>query len=355
MAIQFTDYANIPVREGQQYDILTPLLKGFEFGRSIPAGMREAESERLKQELQRQQNELFRPTKEAEISLSKAQEKNQLAQALMHEQQSQNPILNPHLTPTMRELAAVHGFGTPAFYKALAETHGIIEGEGVPQNAVPLRALSANERNVTVQQMQSNMKMANGMERSYKILSEMDEILEKHPKMADYISTALVDPEKAKTVLGQLKRKGVNKEDLAAIEKFNKLSADLVIQGGQALGGSSKWSDARQQLIEAAKPVSGNTYDANKFVIRHMREYMKYGEPMRKDYQNAFKNRYALYTVPEDYEVEDQARAIGQAQQESGVGNPPPKPGAHGAGAQEAGKPVGRLGLVKRIAEDRGE
>ena len=280
-------------------DVLPNVLQGYKIAKEPARMERQREKEELANRLGEVEAEFARPNAQSKLGLSEAQRKNQLAQAMLSEFTAKNPSVNPHLTPTQRELAAIHGFGTPEYTKALGEQYGIIEGANVPQGAIPLAAMGANERNAAVKDMTAELKKSQEATKAVKRANEMLQLIEQHPNMADYFSTALVDPNK-KGFFQQLKRIGVDKKDLAALEKFNKLSSDLVLHGSQAFGGQ-KFTDARQALLEAAKPSSRNTDEANRYVLNNIIDDLSPYEGYGKALQGGFQNRYYVPPVPEDY------------------------------------------------------
>lgn len=299
MATQFTDFTNAKTHEDDYSgiaDLLPNILSGYKAAREPKRISQEEQKRELMNELLGTQNKYAGREAESNIELK-------LAQALHARQQASNPG-GGTMTPRQKELHDLYGDG-PEYQAALKRQYGIIEGAEVPEGAVPLDTLSPGERNEATKRMRNELTKANDLTKAHKTLDEMQKIMESHPNMADYFSVALVDPNKKQSLFTQLKRTGVNKEDLAAVEKFTKLSNDLVLSAGNAMGNKA-FTDAKLKVIEQAKPNARNTDEANRFVINYMKEdfepYVGYGKAI----QHGLKNRYEVLEDPEQYRPKKQ-------------------------------------------------
>lgn len=228
-----------------------------------------------------------------------------------------------HLTPKQKELADIYGYGTPEYASALKRQYGVIDGADIPAGAVPLDTMSPGERNEATKIMRQNLTKSNDLSKAHKTLSEMQKIMNEHPNMADHFASALVDPTQKSSIFGQLKRIGADKKDLAAIEKFTKLSNDLILSAGQAMG-SKSFTDAKLKLLEMAKPSARNTDEANKFVIKHMMEEFEPYVGYSKALQHGLQNRYEVLDVPESYRTIDPKVQEVSSQLNSGLKNSKP-------------------------------
>ncbi len=310
MATQFTDFTNAS-RHQDQFggisDLLPNVLAGYKGAREPMRMAQEEEKLRLANELAGTKNQYAGRQEEADLELK-------LAQALHARRQAANPG-GGSLTTTQKELADIYGKDSPEYKAALLRQYGIIEGADVPAGAVPLDTMSPGERNEATKRMRNELTRANDLSKAHKTLEEMQKIMEKHPGMADFFSVALVDPSAKQSFWGQLKRQGVNKEDLAAVEKFNKLSNDLILSAGQAMGAKA-FTDAKLKVIEQAKPNARNTDEANRFVINYMKEdfepYVGYGKAL----QHGLKNRYEVLEDPENYRPKKQQQQLSNSIQQ---------------------------------------
>jgi hypothetical protein len=209
---------------------------------------------------------------------------------------------NYGLTPAQKQAGQLFGAGTPEYNDAIRLQLGLAPTRqqlpsGVPQGSVPYASMpSLKEQSQASNRMHETSAKLNQLEKVRGILEEMRAIQVKHPNLGDYISTSLVDADGKPGLKSKLLRPLVNKSDLAAQEKFNKLSSDLVLHGAQAFGGKA-FTDARQKLMENAKPHFGNTSEANLYVIDKMFKDLDYVPGYKKAVQAGISNRYE---VPDD-------------------------------------------------------
>lgn len=240
----------------------------------------------------------------------------------------QSPI--NHMTPKQKELASLYGYGTPKYQEMLEREHGILRGADVPQGAVPLELMSPGERNEVTKDMRKEQKYAQGQVKVSKIANQMKQILASHPNMADDFAAAIVgDKKDQNTVLNKLRRKGANKKDLAAFEKFSKLSNDLVLHQGEATG--KNFTDAKADIIQKAKPNATNTDEANNYLIDRILHDTEPAKAYNEALKHAFKNRYAIPLDMEDYRGKEVAHEEENLASEMAVSpsnfNPGSKPG----------------------------
>lgn len=211
-----------------------------------------------------------------------------------------------HLTPNQREAADLFGYGTEEYKQELARRGGnpTVNREGIPKEATPFENMNVNERNNTIKDMRAGLAKANNITSAVKILDEMEKIMKEHPNMSEYFTPALLNGEP--TVWEKIKRRipGTDKKALAAVEKFRKLSNDLVLKGAEGLGAKNA-TDARVNMLALTKPGEGNTYEANEYLIKRLRgefdPWVKYGERVKKGLANR-------YSVEQDlnYGIEDE-------------------------------------------------
>lgn len=135
----------------------------------------------------------------------------------------------------------------------------------LPDNGVPFALMGANEKLAASKEITQQQKFAQGQVKVNKIANEMRKIIDEHPNMADDFASAIANAGEKPGVLSKIKRRFANKKDLAAFEKFNKLSNDLILQQGESYG--KNFTDAKATLLAMAKPNPTNTDEANKYLI----------------------------------------------------------------------------------------
>ena len=162
--------------------------------------------------------------------------------------------------------------------------------ENLPDNGVPFALMPKNEQLAASKEIIGQQKFAQGQERVNKIAKDMKDILEKHPGMADEFASALADAGEKPGVIGKLKRKFANKKDLAAYEKFVKLSNDLILQQGESFG--KNFTDAKISLLQMAKPNAANTDEANKYLIDKLLYETTPAQKYREALEKGRKGRY---------------------------------------------------------------
>ena len=174
---------------------------------------------------------------------------------------------------------------------------GEVDENGVPASGVSFDKMKAAEQNRVSKQMADESNKAQKLVKAHRTLTAMKKLVQEHPNMADEMGAVFANPAEQPGFLDQLKRDmalGVgllNKKDLAAYEKFTKLSSELVLDAGEALG-SKNFTDAKLKLIQRSKPSGRMTDEALNYVIDHM---MYDWEPAQ-DYANAIeKGRRGRY------------------------------------------------------------
>ncbi len=210
------------------------------------------------------------------------------------------PTAESKLTGTQKELASLYGYNSPKYKQALAQSLGIVEGANVPDGAVPLRSMSPGERNSYTKEARTEQKFVQGQVKVNRIANQMKSLIEKHPNMADDFAAAIVGDEKERgTMLTKLKRKGVDKSDLAAFEKFSTLSNDLVLKQSESTGRNA--TDSRMEIIGKSKPNAANTDEANHYLIDRILYETEPAKPYNQALKHAFENRYAIPLDIESY------------------------------------------------------
>ncbi len=274
--------------EGQQYENMYTKAKG------------EKAPEFVESEIQRNKNlalmEALKIAHESKYGPLQAQADLEAQQALTRHRNAEAQYAGK--TTTQKDLAAAFGEGTPEYNNALKKSYNVLE-QGGNEIGVPYEQLQAHERTHATKSMESDLKRADSQVASYKKLKSLKDIQLKHPDMSTDFSVAIMNPDKKAGILEAMKRKYlVNKGKLAAIEKFEKLTADLVATGGEAMGGGQRFTDKLQELYKARKPDARNTPEANLFVIDNLMNEMLPGFSYGKDLRHGLKNRIKI--IPDD-------------------------------------------------------
>ncbi len=274
--------------EGQGYENMYSKAKG------------ENAEEFVQSEIQRNKNlalmDALKVAHETKFGPQQAQADLEAQQALTRQRNAEAQYAGK--TTTQRDLAAAFGEGTPEYNKALKKSYNVLE-QGGNEIGVPYEQMPAHERTHATKTMEQDLKRADSQVASYKKLKALKDIQLKHPDMSTDFSVAIMNPDKKTGIIEAMKRKYlVDKNKLAAIEKFEKLTADLVATGGEAMGGGQRFTDKLQELYKARKPDSRNTPEANIFVIENLMNEMLPGFSYGKDLRYGLKNRIKI--IPDD-------------------------------------------------------
>lgn len=152
--------------------------------------------------------------------------------------------------------------------------------------------LSKPEQFDVSKRMRNDLRSAEDVYKADRTLDEMKKIMESYPELSDTLSNILIDP-KSSSIKAKIARSLINKKDRAAIEKFTKLSNDLVLQAGTALG-SKNFTDAKLRVLETAKPTSLNSTEANLFLINKMKEEFSPWKDYASELKKGLKDRYVV-------------------------------------------------------------
>jgi len=155
--------------------------------------------------------------------LNQAQIANYLAQAQQHEAQANNPTKN--MTPAQKELWDI-AQGDPALYqKLLKQKHGYREGIEIRAGGVPLQSMDPGARIKAREAMRSASKEAQGLIKVNKVAQEMKDLVAANPGMGGYFARAILDTSEKPTKIAMLARQFLDKDQITALNKFSKLTA----------------------------------------------------------------------------------------------------------------------------------
>lgn len=130
----------------------------------------------------------------------------------------------------------------------------------------PYGSMTKHEQNFATKDMAKNLEKAEALSDVYGLAKNAKKILADNPKLNEYWSIAMMDPNKTGTLIETIKRDLLMPEkERQAAEKFFKDTATLVALSAQTYGG--RGSDQLRKLIEQGKARFGNTLQANMYVL----------------------------------------------------------------------------------------
>jgi hypothetical protein len=181
----------------------------------------------------------------------------------------------------------------------------------VPPNAIPLRGMETSERQNYRKRQDEDIDKADAARDVDEIAGKMLKIVDKHPKMSEWVTTALMDPENKSGWKEQAAKRFVSdKELLPYVEIFSKYSADLQLQQGRLYGGTKGATDSLRDLIARSKTSAGNTDKAKREVLtgiqKKSKPWIEYGKVARKARTNG---KYAVLFDPDVYGEKDNLTA----------------------------------------------
>jgi len=229
------------------------------------------------------------------------------AQAGLQKQQQENELY-PQIKREEMDLSKAHrrSYGADVDYKnaqaeeinqRLSQSRGMSD---LPDNGVPYSMMGANEKLAASKEVTQQQKLAQGQMKVNKIAYELRKIMEDHPKLADEFSSAFALAGDKPSFLAKTKRNlFANKKDLGAYEKFLKLSNDLILQQGDALG--KNFTDTKATLLAQSKPNPNNTDEANKYLIDKIISETAPAKRYHQALENSRRGRYVPQLNMEAY------------------------------------------------------
>jgi len=218
-----------------------------------------------------------------------------------------------HRTPQQKMAADLSG-GDPEKYQALLKQLSGLPGErreNVPEGATQLEDLSAGERNEQVKRMTEDVKIGKSSEGALKIINELRRIQEQHPNLGNYFATALSKGDEPGWSEWIARKTGaLSEKDVSALQKFRKLSNDLVVKGSESWGG--RITDARMKLLSMTKPGAGNTAEANNYLFDRLEDELSPKVALGKKAKQGLENRYVVYQDFSDEEKPELSNILGQ-------------------------------------------
>lgn len=184
--------------------------------------------------------------------------------------------------------------GDPVLRAKLLKELSKVQGERRPEVPVDANAfenMQPGERQIVVKEMNADLKKANSAASALKLVKEMKKIQDSNPNLSKYFASAIVTDEPG--LWSKIKRNIVGLTDeksLAEIEKFRKLSSELVLKGSENWG--VRPTDARTKLLSLTKPNENNTTEANNYLFNRLEDefepWVAYGEDLKKGLNNRY-------------------------------------------------------------------
>ncbi len=312
----------------------------------------------LNQQMQQGQQDLYQSQANNFIKDLEAQYKEQEilrdlelkhAQALHHKAQASPEHAARQFSPTeaakhMNEYQdAVKKYGPDSFeakfalsaLKGYKNTYGEFADKNEALSQIPgsysLKGQPAGEINKTRAEMRADIPKAQNIIEGARLLDDLDKLIKQYPNLSESYAKIMESPNES--MFGSIKKLLTNKEERAALEKFRKITSELVQKGAQTFGGKA-FTDTRQRLIEQSKASSGLTFEANQYVIKNMRHMFdeKKGRAQKDATKKGLQDNYY---VPFDPEVFGEILSKGAQNSET------PSQGSPDATAQPAEDPLG--------------
>jgi hypothetical protein len=253
------------------------------------------------------------------------------AQALHHEAQASPEHSARQFSPTeakkhMNEYEdAVNKYGKDSFQaqfalsalKGYKNTYGEFSDKHPTLSEIPgsysLKGQPAGDVNKTRAEMKADIPKAQNMIEGSRLLDDLDKLTKEYPNLSESFSKIMESPNES--MFASVKKLFTDKKERAALEKFRKITSELVQKGAITFGGRS-FTDTRQRLIEQSKASSGLTFEANQYVIENMRHL--FDEKKGRAQKDATKlGLQDNYYVPFDPEVFGEILSKGSQNSES--------------------------------------
>jgi hypothetical protein len=238
------------------------------------------------------------------------------AQALHHEAQASPEHAARQFAPTeaskyMNEYKdAVKKHGEDSFeakfalsaLKGYKNTYGEFADKNETLSQIPgsysLKGQPAGEINKTRAEMRADIPKAQNMIEGSRLLDDLDKLTREYPNLSESFSKIMESPNES--MFASVKKLFTNPKERAALEKFRKITSDL-IQKGALTFGNRGFTDARQRLIEQSKASSGLTFEANQYVIENMRHIFdeKKGRAQKDATKKGLQDNYYVPFDPE--------------------------------------------------------
>lgn len=293
---RFLDLSGVrPLSNEGLADFAQNLQKGMQAGAMPEQLRRQAEKERLANALMQIQQKYLPQIYESDIAFKGAQSDLAGQEAEAFRRFGGKP------TPAMIEVSQVYDPGTPKFNQALALKQGFAEvrprPDGVPEDAIMFSEFESKNAVLDQQKrMREDVRRSENMMKAYDTVNEMQKLVEQHPDMADYFQSIIIDPTD-KGFIGKtlrfLSSRLVGKDKLAAIEKMQKLSQDLVIKAGEGLG-AKNFTDMKARMIDISKPGFTNTAESNQFILEKLKNEFQPWGAYKQDLLNGLRKGYSV-------------------------------------------------------------
>jgi len=349
MPINFTDFSRAPLVDNGLGDLIGKAIQGFQAQR-LPGMMnRQQQQEELRNKLLGMRNQYYPQIQEQKLrqgdlaeqtarfnlehlpeEFARKQKESELRQSLLSLKNQFLPethranidLLNARADKARRleastgknsqiynDLAKIYGEGSPEFTKAYQQIRSIPGATTPSSEEVSLADLPKNEQLDQTKRMRNDLRAAHDVKKAVGTLREMRKITEQYPNLSDTLSAVFIDPKKEASITSRIGKTFLDKNERAAVEKYIKLSNDLILQGGQGLG-PKNFTDAKAKILEMAKPYAGATQQANLFVIDNMIRNLEPWEAYAQDLKRGLKERKSIefdlgkYETPEEDEWE---------------------------------------------------
>jgi hypothetical protein len=211
--------------------------------------------------------------------------------------------------------------GTPEFENAMRHVLNVPSGKEYDHPlAIDTQGMTGTEKVRFRDEMNSEISKGDAAVDAIHDAKEMLKILKDNPEMSEWYTTDLFDPAAKASTYARLKRILTDKKDLAELEKFNKLSADLVLRQTALEGGKGGATDQYMQMVSASKANPHYTNNANEFVLNNMIKKYSGRAQYVKDARAAKLKKQILLWDPDYYNNKNEHEK--EAEKEANVTTP---------------------------------
>ena len=179
-----------------------------------------------------------------------------------------------------------------------------------------LNGMPAGDVNKTKAEMRADINKSTQIIEGARLLDDLEKLINEHPNLSESFAKGMESPNEG--WFDSVKKVFTKQKDRAALEKFRKITSELVQKGAMAFGGKT-FTDARQRLIEQSKASSGLTDEANRYVINNMRHIFDKNKGIAQ--KNATKQGLSYnYYVPYDPDVfSDSSESVSEEYSDSDI------------------------------------
>lgn len=213
---------------------------------------------------------------EREVNLSLIQRQDKLDK-IAREEELEREKMNEtkryhdaHLSAMLQKARTNHGEGGIANVSLVEQ---LVQSGEAPANAVPMASLPKNVQLAYHKDMMAEANKGHERQNVLKTLHEMQKLSDEFPDLDTDFNQIFLDPENSRTKsISSLARIGMaDKKSRAAIEKYAKLTSNLVTSKVMSMSGKAVTDVMKRNIMEGV-PRFGMTKAAKDFVIKELED-----------------------------------------------------------------------------------